>query len=45
MNSTIIFGFCSTPVSNSPEGYVIGAVIALFILLYLLTSLIKPKKF
>jgi K+-transporting ATPase KdpF subunit len=30
---------------SSPGGYVIGAVISLFILVYLIYSLIKPEKF
>jgi K+-transporting ATPase KdpF subunit len=31
--------------SNSSMGYIIGAVIAIFILGYLLFSLVKPEKF
>jgi K+-transporting ATPase KdpF subunit len=34
-----------TPEINSSMGYIIGAVIALFILGYLLYSLVKPEKF
>jgi K+-transporting ATPase KdpF subunit len=30
---------------NSSTGYVIGAIIALFLLGYLLYSLVKPEKF
>lgn len=30
---------------NSSVGYIIGAIIALFILGYLLYSLVKPEKF
>ena len=30
---------------NSSLGYIIGAIIALFILGYLLYSLVKPEKF
>jgi len=45
MNATILLS-TSTPVEvATPFGYVIGAVIALLILIYLLYSLIKPEKF
>jgi K+-transporting ATPase KdpF subunit len=30
---------------NNPAGYAIGALISLFILAYLIYSLIKPEKF
>jgi len=45
MNATILMNTSSPfEVSNS-LGYLIGAVIALLILVYLLYSLIKPEKF
>ncbi len=45
MNATILL-FKSQPFEiNTSIGYVIGAVIALFILGYLIYSLIKPEKF
>ncbi len=42
MNATILL---VSPETNTPTGYVIGAVIALLILCYLLYSLIKPENF
>ncbi len=42
MNATI---FMVIEQTSNPSGYIIGAVIALFILGYLLFSLIKPEKF
>lgn len=42
MNPTILM---VTQEVSTPDGYVIGAVISLFILGYLLYSLIKPEKF
>jgi len=45
MNATILMA-ATQPVENiSTAGYIIGALIALFILGYLLYSLIKPEKF
>ncbi len=45
MNATILLT-TNTPVEiNNSLGYVIGAIIALFILVYLFYSLIKPEKF
>lgn len=34
-----------TPDINNSMGYIVGAIIALFILGYLLYSLVKPEKF
>jgi K+-transporting ATPase KdpF subunit len=34
----------STP-GTSPGGYIIGAIISLFVLIYLIYSLINPEKF
>jgi K+-transporting ATPase KdpF subunit len=45
MTGTIIFVLCYAGGNNGTEGYTTGAVIALFILIYLLFSLIKPRKF
>lgn len=42
MNATIIL---VTQQASNSSGYVIGALIAMFILGYLLYSLIKPEKF
>lgn len=42
MNATILL---VTPQASNSSGYLIGAVIALFILGYLVYSLIKPEKF
>jgi K+-transporting ATPase KdpF subunit len=35
----------STVATSSTGGYVIGAIISLFIMVYLIYSLIKPEKF
>jgi K+-transporting ATPase KdpF subunit len=43
MNTIILME--TLPVTSNTTGYIIGAVIALFILGYLLYSLIKPEKF
>ncbi len=44
--NTIILLITSKPIETSTTaGYIIGAVIALFILGYLLFTLIKPEKF
>jgi K+-transporting ATPase KdpF subunit len=53
MTPTQVFFLLEIPASNSPAinelsiqvGYIIGAVIALFILGYLTFSLFKPDKF
>ena len=42
MNATILL---ATTETSSPDGYVIGAIIVLFILGYLFYSLFKPEKF
>jgi K+-transporting ATPase KdpF subunit len=44
MNATILSVTTSVEVAT-PFGYVIGAVIALLILVYLLYSLVKPENF
>lgn len=45
MNAIILLA-TSIPVEvNNSAGYIIGAIIALFILGYLLYSLVKPEKF
>ena len=45
MNATILMNASSPVEVSTTLGYVIGAVIALLILVYLLYSLIKPEKF
>jgi K+-transporting ATPase KdpF subunit len=45
MKVTILLAISKPIEMNSNAGYVIGAIIALFILGYLLYSLIKPEKF
>jgi K+-transporting ATPase KdpF subunit len=45
MITTIITLLYAAPNGNHPAGYVIGALISLFILGYLIYSLIKPEKF
>jgi len=45
MNATILLTSTGSVETNTITGYVIGAVIALFILGYLLYSLVKPEKF
>jgi len=45
MNATILMNTSSPVEVSSTFGYLIGAVIALLILVYLLYSLIKPEKF
>jgi K+-transporting ATPase KdpF subunit len=42
MNATV---FLVIRQMNSSTGYAVGAVIALFILVYLIYSLVKPEKF
>jgi K+-transporting ATPase KdpF subunit len=41
----ILIAAKSSAGANTTSGYVIGAVLALFILGYLLYSLVKPEKF
>jgi K+-transporting ATPase KdpF subunit len=45
MIATIIIAVSNPIEVNNISGYLIGAVIALFILGYLLYSLVKPEKF
>lgn len=45
MNATILLNSSSPVEVSTSLGYLIGAVIALLILVYLLYSLIKPEKF
>jgi len=45
MNATILLTASSPIEVSSTLGYVIGAVIAVLIMVYLLYSLIKPEKF
>lgn len=45
MNATILPITTKSAEIATPTGYVIGAVIALFILGYLFYSLVKPEKF
>ncbi|MFA5973803.1 MAG: K(+)-transporting ATPase subunit F [Lentimicrobiaceae bacterium] len=45
MNATMLVVSPGAFEMNSQTGYAIGAVIALFILAYLLYSLIKPESF
>jgi len=45
MNATILLVATKTLEMNNSTSYVVGAVIALFILGYLLFSLVKPEKF
>jgi len=45
MNATISLGLSKLVETNLSSGYVIGAIIALFILGYLLYTLVKPEKF
>jgi K+-transporting ATPase KdpF subunit len=45
MIATISLALSGPVETNHPAGYIIGAFIALFILVYLLYSLIKPEKF
>jgi len=44
MNATILLAISKPIEMNSNAGYVIGAIIGLFILGYLLYTLIKPEK-
>jgi K+-transporting ATPase KdpF subunit len=45
MNTAILLVTSKSFETNLSSGYVIGAIIALFILGYLFYSLIKPEKF
>ena len=45
MNATILLVTSQTSEVSTSTGYLIGAVIALFILVYLVYSLLKPEKF
>jgi K+-transporting ATPase KdpF subunit len=45
MNATILLA-TSRPIEVNPStGYIIGAIVALFLLGYLLYSLVNPEKF
>ena len=45
MNAIILSATSKSIEMNNSSGYIIGAIIALFILGYLLYTLIKPEKF
>lgn len=45
MNATILLVLSKPVETNLSSGYIIGAIIALFIFGYLFYSLIKPEKF
>jgi len=45
MIAAIITLLYATPNGSHPAGYVIGALISLFVLGYLIYSLLKPEKF
>jgi K+-transporting ATPase KdpF subunit len=45
MNATILLVTSKPFETNLSSGYIIGAIIALFILGYLLYVLVKPEKF
>jgi len=45
MKATILLATSKAGELNTSSGYIIGVVIALFILGYLLYSLVKPEKF
>jgi K+-transporting ATPase KdpF subunit len=45
MNATILLTTTQALEASTSTGYIIGAIIALFILGYLLYSLFKPEKF
>jgi K+-transporting ATPase KdpF subunit len=45
MNAIILLVTSKSVDMNSSSGYIFGAIIALFILGYLLYSLVKPEKF
>jgi K+-transporting ATPase KdpF subunit len=44
MNATILLAATKPTETNTTAGYIAGAVIALFVLAYLIYSLIKPEK-
>jgi len=45
MISTILLSASASAEVNSPNGYLVGIIIALIILGYLIYSLVKPEKF
>ena len=45
MKATILMATIKSVEMNGSSGYIIGAIIALFILGYLLYTLINPEKF
>jgi K+-transporting ATPase KdpF subunit len=45
MITTIITLLNAVPGGHNPAGYVIGGLISLFVLGYLIYSLLKPEKF
>jgi K+-transporting ATPase KdpF subunit len=45
MDATILLETTEAVGINNSTGYIIGSIIALFILVYLLYSLINPEKF
>ena len=45
MNATILLTTTQTIEVNNPTGYITGAIIALFVLGYLLYSLVRPENF
>jgi K+-transporting ATPase KdpF subunit len=45
MNGEVALVIAGSVEPNLSSGYIIGAIIALFILIYLLYTLIKPEKF
>jgi len=45
MNALVLLVRPEAAPSNSPEGYIIGGIIALLILGYLIYTLLRPDKF
>jgi K+-transporting ATPase KdpF subunit len=45
MTTTILFVSSKTLQIDTSIGYIIGAILAFFVLIYLLYSLVKPEKF
>lgn len=45
MNAVILLADTSAKEAAFPAGYLLGAIIALFLLGYLVYSLVKPEKF
>lgn len=45
MNATILLVQMNSGETNSASGYIMGGLIAFFILSYLVYSLVKPEKF